>query len=143
MRAQLLDPVSLPIQGRCLIEASAGTGKTFTLAALYLRLLLGMGNDQQQRRPLGVEEILVVTFTEAATQELRDRIRVRIREARRAFLDGSSDDPLLQRLVADSSDHVESARDSGRCDGPSGDLHNPWFLPTNAAPTRVRERRDV
>ncbi|RVU32258.1 exodeoxyribonuclease V subunit beta [Neptunomonas marina] len=110
MSAQLLDPVSLPIQRRCLIEASAGTGKTFTLAALYLRLLLGMGNDQQQRRPLGVEEILVVTFTEAATQELRDRIRVRIREARRAFLEGSSDDPLLQRLVADNSDHAQSAK---------------------------------
>ena len=39
--AETLDPLRLPLQGERLIEASAGTGKTFTMAALYLRLLLG------------------------------------------------------------------------------------------------------
>lgn len=38
--AETLDPLRLPFQGERLIEASAGTGKTFTIAALYLRLLL-------------------------------------------------------------------------------------------------------
>jgi exodeoxyribonuclease V beta subunit len=109
MSARLLDPVSLPIQGQCLIEASAGTGKTFTLAALYLRLLLGLGKGQQQS-PLGVQQILVVTFTEAATQELRDRIRSRIREARQAFQQGSSDDPILKQLLAESDDHQDKAK---------------------------------
>ena len=66
MTVNLLDPATLPIRGQCLIEASAGTGKTFTLAALYLRLLLGLGKGELNR-PLGVDEILVVTFTEAAT----------------------------------------------------------------------------
>lgn len=43
--AESLDPLRLPLQGERLIEASAGTGKTFTIAALYLRLLLGLGGN--------------------------------------------------------------------------------------------------
>lgn len=121
MTIKLLDPLTLPISGQCLIEASAGTGKTYTLAALYLRLLLGLGDspenscadspeDDDHPVPLGVEQILVVTFTEAATQELRDRIRQRIREARKAFLAGKSDDPLLARLLEQTSAHQDKAR---------------------------------
>ena len=109
MSARLLNPVTLPIAGQCLIEASAGTGKTFTLAALYLRLLLGLGKGSQTTA-LGVEQILVVTFTEAATQELRDRIRTRIREARQAFLQGSTTDPLLAELLAESDNFQDQAR---------------------------------
>ena len=69
---QPLDPLTLPLRGRILIEASAGTGKTYTLALLFVRLLL--------ERELSVDRILVVTFTTAATEELRGRIRLRIRE---------------------------------------------------------------
>ncbi|MGB0734237.1 MAG: UvrD-helicase domain-containing protein, partial [Pontibacterium sp.] len=79
-----LNPMSFPLVGERLIEASAGTGKTYTITALYLRLLLG----QSEQKPLLPEEILVVTFTEAATEELRDRIRHRIVEARNAFVRG-------------------------------------------------------
>ena len=43
MSTRILDPMRFPLYGERLIEASAGTGKTFTLAALYLRLLLGHG----------------------------------------------------------------------------------------------------
>ncbi len=76
-----LDPLALPLDGNALIEASAGTGKTYTIAALYLRLVLG----HETAAPLTPPEILVVTFTEAATQELRDRIRARLAEAALAF----------------------------------------------------------
>ncbi|MGO2334995.1 exodeoxyribonuclease V subunit beta [Providencia sp.] len=86
MSSQLLDAFSLPLQGQRLIEASAGTGKTYTIGILYLRLLLGLGGDNSFPRPLSVEEILVVTFTEAATNELRGRIRERIHEMRLACL---------------------------------------------------------
>ena len=82
----LLQPLRLPLRGSRLIEASAGTGKTFTIAALYLRLVLGHGGEAAFARPLVPPEILVVTFTEAATQELRDRIRARLAEAADAFL---------------------------------------------------------
>jgi exodeoxyribonuclease V beta subunit len=74
LTAQRLEPLSLPLYGERLIEASAGTGKTFTITILYLRLLLGLGGDKAFVRPLSAKEILVVTFTEAATAELRRRI---------------------------------------------------------------------
>src|SRR5690554_1432871 len=65
------DPyLAQPLEGVYAIEASAGTGKTFTLATLLARLVLERG--------LGVGQILAVTFTEAATQELRARVRKRL-----------------------------------------------------------------
>lgn len=76
-----VDPLTFPLTGSRLIEASAGTGKTFTIAALYLRLVLGHGIG----RALSPPEILVVTFTDAATKELRDRIRHRLSEAAALF----------------------------------------------------------
>ncbi len=106
-QSTILDPVTLALQGTALIEASAGTGKTYTLAALYLRLLLGLG----RKEALDVTNILVVTFTEAATQELRERIRARIQEARIAFVLGSSDDPFIQQLLAQHDDHARAVLD--------------------------------
>jgi len=68
-----LDVYGVLLTGLNLIEASAGTGKTWSLCGLYLRLLL--------EKKLEVNRILVVTFTNAATSELRARIRGRILEA--------------------------------------------------------------
>lgn len=102
--AETLDPLRLPLTGERLIEASAGTGKTFTIAALYLRLLLGLGGSAAFPRPLTVEELLVVTFTEAATEELRGRIRSNIHELRIACLRESTDNPLYARLLEEISD---------------------------------------
>jgi len=73
-----LNVLTLPLQGIQLIEASAGTGKTWTLAALYVRLILGHGWAGEGLMP---PQILVMTFTEAATAELRDRIRERLAQA--------------------------------------------------------------
>ncbi len=70
--ASPLDWQRLPLDGRVLIEASAGTGKTFTIGLIYLRLLLERG--------LRIEQILVATFTEAAALELRERLRARLVE---------------------------------------------------------------
>ncbi|MCB1955187.1 MAG: exodeoxyribonuclease V subunit beta [Rhodocyclaceae bacterium] len=95
---QPLDPLAFPLAGSRLIEASAGTGKTFTIAALYLRLVLGHGDEAAHARPLTPPEILVVTFTEAATAELRERIRARLAEAACCFRDGAGGDPLLAAL---------------------------------------------
>ncbi|MCY7353538.1 MAG: UvrD-helicase domain-containing protein [Lysobacter sp.] len=65
------DPyATLALDGLQLIEASAGTGKTYTLATLVLRCVIERG--------MRLQEILAVTFTEAATQELRKRLRERI-----------------------------------------------------------------
>ncbi|SKA50248.1 exodeoxyribonuclease V subunit beta [Enterovibrio nigricans] len=106
MPTQSLQPMTFPLYGLRLIEASAGTGKTFTIAGLYLRLLLGHGSGETAHAvPLSVEKILVVTFTEAATQELRDRIRARIHDARLAFSRGESRDPVIAPLLTEIADH--------------------------------------
>lgn len=103
--SQPFDFLTFPLSGSQLIEASAGTGKTFSLALLYTRLVLGHGHHGAGfLRPLVPKEILVVTFTEAAAGELRDRIRARLVEAAAFFQDASAQraehDPL-QRLRAD------------------------------------------
>ncbi|APZ44016.1 exodeoxyribonuclease V subunit beta [Acidihalobacter ferrooxydans] len=87
-----LNMPAFPLHGVQLIEASAGTGKTYTIANLYLRLVLERG--------LTVPEILVVTFTKAATEELRGRIRQRLIEARALLASGQArDDGDLGTLV--------------------------------------------
>ncbi|WP_324044217.1 exodeoxyribonuclease V subunit beta [Aeromonas dhakensis] len=118
--ANPLNTLRFPLHGERLIEASAGTGKTYTIAGLYLRLLLGhgplieegedAGQPSAHERPLSVTEILVVTFTEAATAELRGRIRDRIHEARLAFMRGHSGDTLLAQLLEEVEDHELAAR---------------------------------
>ncbi|MGZ0801942.1 exodeoxyribonuclease V subunit beta [Kluyvera ascorbata] len=107
--AESLDPLRLPLIGERLIEASAGTGKTFTIAALYLRLLLGLGGEAAYPRPVNVEELLVVTFTEAATEELRGRIRSNIHELRVACLRNATDNPLYASLLAEIDDLQQAA----------------------------------
>ena len=68
------DPyLQLPLEGVRLVEASAGTGKTYTLATLVTRLVVERG--------LRIGQVLAVTFTEAATQELRKRVRERLQLA--------------------------------------------------------------
>jgi len=65
---------SIPLYGRHLIEASAGTGKTHNITRIYLRLLL-------EKQHLSVKNILLMTFTKAATEELRGRIEKELRHA--------------------------------------------------------------
>ncbi len=90
--AEQLNPLTLPLQGSQLIEASAGTGKTWTIAALYVRLVLGHG-EKGLGRPLLPGEILVMTFTKAATRELSDRIRRRLVAAAACFRDPAAHPP--------------------------------------------------
>ena len=90
---QRLDPLCISLAGLNLIEASAGTGKTYTITALYARLVVEAG--------IPVSRILVVTYTNAATKELRDRIRTRLSDLRLAFLRGraAEQDELATRLL--------------------------------------------
>ena len=65
--------LDLDIRGTNLIEASAGTGKTWTIAALFLRLVL--------LEHMAVDKILVVTFTNPAAAVLKTRLRARLDDA--------------------------------------------------------------
>ena len=92
----LNDPyLALPLEGVRLIEASAGTGKTFTLATLFTRLVVEKG--------WRIGQILAVTFTDAATQELRKRIRERLALAaqlvERAPSEQDSPEVVLTRVI--------------------------------------------
>lgn len=87
-----LEPENVSLDGIRLVEASAGTGKTYTIALLYLRLLL--------EHNLSPDEILVVTYTRAATAELKGRIRGRIEEAIKWLEGQPSGDTMLARVLA-------------------------------------------
>jgi len=97
-----LNLLSTELSGLNLIEASAGTGKTFTITGLYVRLILEMGCQ--------VDGLLVVTFTNAATAELRERTRSRLVDVLQAFELGESSDPFCQGLLNQSIDHEQAQR---------------------------------
>ena len=90
------DILNSPLTGINLIEASAGTGKTYNIEGLFIRLIL--------EKQLLVDQILVVTFTNAATEELKDRIRCKLLEAKNAFVAGNSRDRFLNELAVNHED---------------------------------------
>ncbi|HEY8034392.1 MAG TPA: exodeoxyribonuclease V subunit beta [Methylobacter sp.] len=104
------------LKGVNLIEASAGTGKTYTIAMLVLRFVVERG--------IAIEKLLVVTFTKAATEELKDRVRSRLVEARRA-LDGS---------VRQAQDRPTENIDSNIAS---------WLANLDIAPELVRQRLNL
>ena len=98
-------------KGSSLIEASAGTGKTYAITALFVRLIV--------EENLSVREILAVTYTEAATEELRHRVRQALVQASQAFASGTSDVLFLKALVArygQQSAEMEARLHNALCD---------------------------
>ena len=93
---------SLPA-GQVAIEASAGTGKTFTIAGLATRFLAERG--------VAPAELLIVTFTRAATAELRSRIRGQLVASAAALTEGSdiAEDDRLSTVLAEGGRAVRRA----------------------------------
>ena len=120
MTSHLLNPLAFPLHGSRLIEASAGTGKTWTIAALYVRLVLGHGDDDSRfTRPLLPADILVMTFTRAATRELSNRVRERLIEAAAYFrhefgIESGGSDPFLDALLESYPDESERQKAAHR-----------------------------
>ncbi len=95
----IFDHIKTPIldnNGINLVEASAGTGKTYAIANIFVRLLV--------EKRLNVHEILVVTYTNAATEELKERIRARIKDTLDVFLLGDSEDTFFKHLLCKTED---------------------------------------
>ena len=90
-----LNPLTLPINGNNLIEASAGTGKTWNIAALFTRLIV--------LEHYSVDKILVVTFTKPATAELKTRLRIRLDEALAALQHTPDAAKYPEKLLAQCS----------------------------------------
>jgi exodeoxyribonuclease V beta subunit len=80
-----------PLHGTNLVEAAAGTGKTYAIECLFVRLIVEAG--------LSVSQLLVVTYTNAATDQLRDRIRRKLRNAVHALAGGGASDPFIAEFV--------------------------------------------
>jgi len=70
-----IDIIKSPLEGTNLIEANAGTGKTYTITALFIRMILEKG--------LTIDKILVVTFTKAAVSDLKSKIYEKLIEAQK------------------------------------------------------------
>lgn len=88
MHSDYFEPTTTPLRpGVNLIEASAGTGKTYAIAMLALRFVVENNID--------IKQLLVVTFTKAATEELKDRIRSRLAEARRTLAGANNADAAM------------------------------------------------
>ena len=102
------DLSTCPLAGINLIEASAGTGKTHALAGLYLRCLV--------EKKLAARQLLVITYTNAATAELKRRIRQMVADAQITFLTGEASSGLLKDLLdkyPEARDRKRIARDLG------------------------------
>ncbi len=90
METNLVNLKNHPLLGTSIIDASAGTGKTFTITHLYIRFIL--------EQELEVNQILVVTFTNAATQELKGRIRDLIEDTKQFLTDTNIKNESLELL---------------------------------------------
>lgn len=86
--------------GPHLLEASAGTGKTFAIEHVFARLIL---------EGLELEEILAITFTRAATRDLRTRIRDNLARIVRALRAGETPFPYLENVNSDAKHRIEEA----------------------------------
>ena len=123
-----LDVLSLPLNRSSMIRASAGTGKTFTITLLAVRLLLGdirgihpEGRTFEPVSLLTADKLLIVTFTKAAAAELRARVRQRVHQARELFHKTATaeapkdkDDPLI-RLVLELTNNGADRACAEKC----------------------------
>lgn len=90
------DVRTVPLSGKNLVEASAGTGKTFSIGILILRMII------EKQVPL--ENQLIVTYTNFAVAELQERIRAFIKEAYHAAAGRSCNEALILSLIENTPD---------------------------------------
>ena len=93
-----LSLASFDLDKSSMIEASAGTGKTFTISNLVVRLLIEGIKKGNSSEPLDIENILIVTFTNAAASDLRARVLQKIHECRISFDQIKNGDKTIEEL---------------------------------------------
>lgn len=94
-----IDILNCPISGNILVEASAGTGKTFTIIIFYIRLLLNIGIDKKFNNGLSIQEILVLTFTNKSKEELFNRIKKTIHTFKKNCIQKYSKNIVFNSLI--------------------------------------------
>ena len=95
MPMPITDPGDIDLTRHALIEASAGTGKTYTIENLVVRLIV-------EQEAMSIENILLVTFTEKAAGELKVRIREKIEQQFNAKDNGNDPDSHKLKAALDS-----------------------------------------
>jgi exodeoxyribonuclease V beta subunit len=141
MQNDYFNPVETDLhQGVNLIEASAGTGKTYAIAMLALRFVV--------EQNIGIGGILVVTFTKAATEELKDRIRARLAEAKRAAAGNIGDVDTkvvswLQHLKEQKEQKITSAQVIQRLDRALMDIDRAGIFTIHGFCQRVLQERPL
>lgn len=96
---------NLPIFGPHFLEASAGTGKTFTIEHLVARLIL------EVKEPIAMEQILVVTFTREATRELKRRIRQNLQRLYKNIQEKNTELDYLKAILEKGNDALLQAQE--------------------------------
>jgi len=95
--------MKMPLDKKVLIEASAGTGKTYTIGLIVLRLLL--------KELLPIEQIVLITFTEAATAELKKKTAEKIRDAHDIWTGKkNTDDDSLMAIINEANGDLTKER---------------------------------
>ncbi len=110
----LSDPDQIELDKHAIIEASAGTGKTYAIEQLVVRLLVGSSAVNPPILPLTIDQILVVTFTEKATGEMKDRIRNAI-EAKLTSAAIPDDQQFYLHEALENFDHAQISTLHGFC----------------------------
>ena len=100
--------LEVPLKGTNLVEASAGTGKTYSIAIIALRLIIENG--------INISEILMVTYTKAAVAELDQRIRIFIKKATSVVDEEEIDDQTITKYVTEAIDKYGKQIVKGRLD---------------------------
>lgn len=89
-----------PLSPVMMIEASAGTGKTYALERLVLRFIV--------EKEVSIESFLIVTFTKAATGELKERVRTILKSAQTALRAAALESPELFDALAEAGAETEA-----------------------------------
>lgn len=92
------DVRTVPLAGKNLVEASAGTGKTYSIGILVLRMII--------EKDISIENQLIVTYTNFAVAELQERIRAFIKAAYHAATGRPCHDPLISALIENAPDQA-------------------------------------
>jgi exodeoxyribonuclease V beta subunit len=110
MSHKQIDLLTAPLKGTALIEANAGTGKTYNITALFTRMVTE--EKTHQGLPVPVESILVVTYTKAAVSDLKSKIYKRLNDVLSAMsalengLDKAFDDPFPMEYAKHRKEHL-------------------------------------
>ncbi|WDR80709.1 UvrD-helicase domain-containing protein [Candidatus Purcelliella pentastirinorum] len=94
----MLNIFNIPLKGKILIESSAGTGKTFTIIITYIRLILGINTKNLYKKPLSVKKILILTYTNYGSLEIKKKIYENINILLRSCIEKKCSNDILLKI---------------------------------------------